>query len=475
MRIPSWARNCTLSAVAVWISLLTAAPGAAADKHEDTLNPAAGDIVTATNVTELPEFMRYKTATPEFILDKKREGGYFTGIPLIGFDPEQGFNYGLAIERFQNGPRDSPYFTHAPYRRKVTIAASNSTEGSGRIVMGYDQPYLNDTPWRITAYGGWLTVDRENYFGNTARTLGPLSYPGSARVYDKIDDYYDSQEQVNNGTTYSHYNLYRRQDYIAAFNLQYDLLGGRLRPLAGFQVDYADIDDYTGKESDGGTNAPTLLLTDQQAGSIIGFDGGWNNLLRLGLTYDTRDYEPNPSRGVVAQLLAQGGINWIGTDFNYGQVTLNVRGYYPLFPEKTRLVLAGQGGYAVKFGDVPFFAQPNLGLPNAEDRQGLGGFDTMRGYVTRRYSSDVMLHINGELRWTFSEFTFLKQQLSTMVVPFVDTGRVFDDMGQTSFQDWKIAGGAGFRLVWNVATVISFDYAISSEGSLFWMEFGKQF
>ncbi|HZL41890.1 MAG TPA: hypothetical protein VFD66_01260 [Verrucomicrobiae bacterium] len=37
------------------------------------------------------------------------------------------------------------------------------------------------------------------------------------------------------------------------------------------------------------------------------------------------------------------------------------------------------------------------------------------------------------------------------------------------------ASGVGFRLAWELATVVSFDYARSSEGSLFYMELGHQF
>lgn len=85
------------------------------------------------------------------------------------------------------------------------------------------------------------------------------------------------------------------------------------------------------------------------------------------------------------------------------------------------------------------------------------------------------MHLNAEVRWTFGDYTIFKQRITTMFVPFVDSGRVFDEVHNTTFHDWKIAGGAGFRLAWDVATIISFDYGVSSEGSLFWMEIGHQF
>jgi len=68
-----------------------------------------------------------------------------------------------------------------------------------------------------------------------------------------------------------------------------------------------------------------------------------------------------------------------------------------------------------------------------------------------------------------------KQHLRFMLVPFLDTGRVFDSVGDTTFRDWKFDAGAGLRLAWNLSTVVSFDYARSGEGGLFYMELAHQF
>jgi hypothetical protein len=62
-----------------------------------------------------------------------------------------------------------------------------------------------------------------------------------------------------------------------------------------------------------------------------------------------------------------------------------------------------------------------------------------------------------------------------MLVPFFDTGRVFDSVGATTLREWKLAGGLGFRLAWNLSTVISFDYSYSEEANFFNMEVGHQF
>ena len=71
--------------------------------------------------------------------------------------------------------------------------------------------------------------------------------------------------------------------------------------------------------------------------------------------------------------------------------------------------------------------------------------------------------------------TVVGQNLKPMLVPFVDAGRVFDKVGQFSLNDWKATGGLGLRIAWNLATIISFEYGVGNEGSLFYMEIGHQF
>ena len=34
---------------------------------------------------------------------------------------------------------------------------------------------------------------------------------------------------------------------------------------------------------------------------VIGFNGGWDNALKAGLTFDSRDFEPDPASGMMLQ------------------------------------------------------------------------------------------------------------------------------------------------------------------------------
>ena len=219
---------------------------------------------------------------------------------------------------------------------------------------------------------------------------------------------------------------------------------------------------------------PTRLFTDQQAGKVIGFNGGWDNAFKIGLTFDSRDFEPDPASGVMLQAVGRISNRALGSDFNYEQVALSARGYQNLLGQSGRLILAERVTYAMQFGDIPFYSAPIIPATDG-DITGLGGHATMRGFVTDRFVGDAAALVNGELRWSFGEKMFWGQHLRFMLVPFVDTGRVFNSVSDTTFSDWKLDGGIGFRLAWNLSTIISFDYGRSGEGSLFYMELGHQF
>jgi outer membrane protein assembly factor BamA len=455
------------------LGLVCGSPSCFAAGDDAVAEQQGGSAVT---VPAPPEVMRNKPPIPEFLLKDKREGTYFTGLPLIAVTPEGGVVYGGSVQWYDNGAKDSPFFSYAPYQKKINATLAVSTKGRQEYVLEYDQPYIADSPWRVRASGAYFAYEFENYFGVGVGTLDRLSFPGTPGVtYRRADDYFDALQENRGGKNWARYNYYDRRQFAFAVNVERNYLGGLLRPLVGFQVSRVNVRDYTGVFVDGATNQETKLREDSQSGTILGFDGGWLNLLRVGLTYDSRDYEPDPTSGVLAQALFEGTTRWLGASSNFGHVTVGLQGYYPLFPSLARLVLAGNAVYSAHFGDTPFFAIPSLAMPENERKEGLGGWPTLRGYYANRFVGNVAMHGSLELRWSLLDFSVLGQNFKPMLVPFVDAGRVFDRAGQFSLKDWKVAAGAGVRVAWNLATIISFEYGIGNEGSLFYMEIGHQF
>ncbi|MND05342.1 hypothetical protein D3C83_260680 [compost metagenome] len=52
---------------------------------------------------------------------------------------------------------------------------------------------------------------------------------------------------------------------------------------------------------------------------------------------------------------------------------------------------------------------------------------------------------------------------------------MFASVSDFGFADWRHGQGAGFRASWNLATVISVDYAFSSEDRGLYINFNHQF
>jgi hypothetical protein len=157
-----------------------------------------------------PDFLSNRSPLPDLLLKDKRVDRYVTGFPAIGWDPETGFNYGAALQWFDNGPADSPFFRYTPYRQRLAVAATGSTGGSTRALVGYDRPYVGDSPWRIRAAGIFEQNKFENYFGVGESTLGGLTYPGSTQTYDDFDDYTKALERNVGGQTWARYNDYEK-------------------------------------------------------------------------------------------------------------------------------------------------------------------------------------------------------------------------------------------------------------------------
>ena len=142
--------------------------------------------------------------------------------------------------------------------------------------------------------------------------------------------------------------------------------------------------------------------------------------------------------------------------------------------KKQRLVLAGRVFYQWQFGEVPFYSMNKMAFTD-RDWTGLGGFRSIRGFRLDRFIGPVTALTNVELRYTFYDFEVWNQRIQLGLKPFVDAGRSFDNVRQTTFRGWKLGGGGGLMLIWNLATVINFDAAWSGEGNAFYMEAGAQF
>lgn len=435
----------------------------------------------------LPDFMAGKQPMSASDLADKPEGRYFTGLPLANSDPDTGIGFGARLYVFDNGSKDDRLFDYTPYRARAYAQAFFTTTGYQYHTIDVDVPYLDREPLRLKGSLVYERNDAANYYGTGPHTLDRLSFPGTPGVkYAKLDDYTGAERTLRpDGTAFSRYDQYVLERPEGTVTLERDFFGGVVRGLVGYTVSYANVAQWTGQtiEADdpagGGAvhakSAATRLQADCDARRVRGCNGGFDDSIKLGIAFDTRDYEPDPNSGWFVDLTTEMSGRPVGSDFDWVRVTFSPRVYWSPFPKLTDLVVAGRIVESVATADIPFFQMNQLSFTDG-NKYGLGGLRTLRGFKQDRFVGRAVTLANLELRWTFTDFTIAKKQhFALMLVPFLDVGRVFDTLDDFELARFRNGQGAGFRIAWNQATIIVVDYGVSREGSSLYINFNHPF
>jgi outer membrane protein assembly factor BamA len=449
--------------------------------EQEPPEPVATPPSPPRDLTTIPDFMRNRQRMGDYVIANKVDGGYFTGLPLINSDPDTGYGFGARVTYFNNGPRADKMFEYTPYRHRLYGQAFFTTNGYQFHTLDYDAPYLDDSPVRLRANIAFEKNVAANYFGVGPSSLGRLEYPGRGRSFSSMSEYTDALRQVTpEGNAFTRYNQYIFQRPSATATLERDFFGGIVRALFGFTASYVDVDQWTGRTVDARApgasedtevqQAPTRLADDCARGIVSGCQGGFNNSLKLGLAFDTRDFEPNPSSGWFIDLTTELAGRPLGSDFDWARVTFSPRVYYSPFPKLTKLVFAGRLVGSVQTADTPIFSMPDLSFTD-RNWTGLGGVRTIRGYKQNRFVGRAVALATAELRWTFWEVSPRpRTHLGFMLAPFIDVGRVFDTIDDFELRRFRNGQGVGLRIAWNQATIIILDYGVSREGSTFYVQ-----
>lgn len=408
-------------------------------------------------------------------LARKNDGGYVTGLPLAAYSTDIGLGGGARAYYYWNGHRDDPLFATTPYLFRVFLQAFASTGGVQFHWLDFDAPQIAGSPYRIRSQMILARNTNNNYFGLGDRSLRALRFPGS-QAFDTYADYTAAEQQITGGQTFAKYDQYDLLKPTAIASIERLFDGGRVRVLAGLGFSYARIRDYSGRSvaATGGTaiEGETRLAADCAAHAIVGCAGGRDDYLRLGISYDTRDFEPDPNRGIFLDAALDAGTVALGSDYDYLRIMAAARGYYS--PFRADLVLAGRAVLQWQSSGTPFFSMDTLDFTE-DPRQGLGGHRTMRGYRQDRFVGPVMAVTNAEVRWTFARGTLWHQKLAFIAVPFLDLGRPFDRLSDLSLRRWRPSYGGALRISWNLATVITVDYGVSPEDSGLYINFNHIF
>lgn len=416
---------------------------------------------------EVPSFARNRPP----VVGDHADGNHLEALPVLGYDTNVGAEFGAIGYYAVDGSRRDPLFAVTPYRHRVFAQAVISTLGYQQYVLSYDAIYLADSPYRLRSGLMFERNINANYFGVGERTMGPLVFQGHSHA--TLEAQTAAASALQDGIASPRYNHYAYDKPSGTATVERSALGGLVRFELGAVVQYLAISTYDGTSTTGrdaagnevpAIHGPTQLGLDCAAGAIHGCSGGWNNMLKAGVAVDTRDFEPDPRRGVFADAVVEWASRAFGSSYDHARLAAAVRGYWSPVPRHADLVLAGRLAYSMQTANAPFFAQGTLGGTERDIDGVLGGDSTLRGYRNNRFSGPVMALANVELRWTFWQFSLWDQRFGLTLAPLVDAGRVFDH-ARLTLAGWRADYGGGLRVAWNRSTIIRLDVAVSREDS----------
>jgi outer membrane protein assembly factor BamA len=315
--------------------------------------------------------------------------------------------------------------TPAPHRLLIALDGQVSTSGSRFIALDAWAPaHWDGWRFRLTlALKHWM---REPYFGiGNATTTDSGSVAGTDRYY--------RVERVRN---YARGDVQRR-------------LMGPLRLLVGFHWEHWFLDTL---------QARSQLSVDLANGTVSAIGIGTDDFsARLGLVFDTRDREAAAQRGVLVEAIHTRADADVLGDVTYSRTTVSARGFLS-FGE--RWGLAGRvAGHSM--GGTPPLGSRFMIEESDREYSGFGGPDSHRALFWNRFVDADALFGNFEVRYALIPY-FLR----TVLVGFVDVGRVFGPGEFTLTTDGlKVGGGGGLFVHFASETaVLGLSTAVGPDG-----------
>jgi hypothetical protein len=192
-----------------------------------------------------------------------------------------------------------------------------------------------------------------------------------------------------------------------------------------------------------------------EPGLVPGSRGGDDAALTLEGVWDSRDLLYRTQRGGYVRAAVGVAGRALASDFAYRRLTADARAYRSL---GRGVVFAGQVVVDATDGTVPFDKLPHL-----------GGQSVLRGYTEPRFRDGAMSAVQAELRAPIRGIFSL--------VLFGGTGATAPKLGSVGDGTWRVAGGAGVRLLLDRAAGLQLriDYAVAKGGGGLYVAAGDAF
>lgn len=142
----------------------------------------------------------------------------------------------------------------------------------------------------------------------------------------------------------------------------------------------------------------------------------------------------------------------LGSDFSFHGYDLNAKMTRSLKNGKYTTVLGGK--LSQRFGErIPFYFQSQL-----------GGFETLRAFVERRFVAKHRFTFDLEERIEVASWNVMSTNIGISLDPFFSIGQVFDSVSQIETSALQPVGGIGLRIKAKPSVVGRLDVAYGREG-----------
>ena len=411
-----------------------------------------------------------------------KTGYNFGPLPAVAVDADKGFQLGALLNIYDFGDGS----TYPNTRQQWYFEASFFTKGSQLFVVSYDNRFLiPGVRWSSTFT---LTNDKAmDFYGFN----GYMSYYDHAQVAagkDKANhnDYiYTPKYRVNRlamlfKSDFTGNIWQNKLFWEAGYHLSYIKQGYKDEQALNLEKINKNKEDYKMFPAN---ETPVFDL--YRRWGIISEDeawGGWNSTVRLGLLFDTRDKEGAPSRGVWAEAHATLAPKWLGTTNPYYRYSMTFRHYLPIVKNDI-LTFAYRLNYEGTIGKTaPYYVLPFITVMGPSyDRDGMGGYRTIRGLMRNRVQGLDVASYNAELRWRFVNFALWNQNIAfglsafsdgTMVTRNYDMSFKGEEQHRAEYDEYMartgnrsadrphITVGAGLRFIMNQNFIVAFEYGL---------------
>ena len=415
---------------------------------------------------------------------KKKEivktGYNFGPLPAVAFDADKGFQLGALLNIYDFG--DGSMYPNT--RQHWYFEASFFTKGSQLFVVSYDNKFLipgvrwssaltitNDKAMDFYGFNGYMAhYDHERVkAGKDKQNLDQYIYTPKYRINrlailfksDFVGNIWDNKFFWEAGYHLSYF----KQGYKKQGALNLDKINKNKKPEKVFPEDEVPMFDLYRRWG---------LISEDEAW------GGLNSSVRVGLLFDTRDKEGAPSRGIWAEAHLMMAPKWLGTTNPYYRYSATFRHYVPIVKNDI-LTFAYRLNYEGSFGkDTPYYVLPYITtMGQTYDRDGMGGYRTIRGIMRSRVQGLDMASYNVELRWRFVQFTLWKQNIAfglnifsdgTMVTKGRDMSFRGEEQYRSEYEAYMAEGakadrphitvGGGLRFIMNQNFIVAFEYGL---------------